>query len=427
MTTSSIPAASASSTMSRMAGLAMPSRSTTGKELLLRRLGRGEEARPESRRRDDRLADPGAGVEGQLVAGQAEVGLDDPDDLVLVFGAPGEELGRAVALRADALSAPDVRPQRPVAEDAVEDRRRELLGADRRGEAVELDLGLDHQGAQGLRVALLERLDGLVDDPLVDRAEELVDAALELVLGDGEAAVEPVEDLDRVLAGDEVDDDEVHVLARLELPGVEPVAVEDHVDGPVAEGAALVHPAAARRGRDLSLVGELHLAADRHLEVVDAVEGADGEDGDGRARGQAFLDREVGPVVVDDQAADVVVRQDLVGDPADVAPEAALLGLPEEGARLHRDLDRPHLLALRRHRAQDEGVRVGLDVGVDPLVRPADEGVALLDVRVHPAVAAGPVRVFAEEADAPRDEELHARRSFRVRSRITSRIRANRT
>ena len=37
----------------------------------------------------------------------------------------------------------------------------------------------------------------------------------------------------------------------------------------------------------------------------------------------------------------------------------------------------------------------------------SDERVALLDVGVDPAVAAGPVRVLAEEADAPRDEDLH--------------------
>ena len=53
---------------------------------------------------------------------------------------------------------------------------------------------------------------------------------------------------------------------------------------------------------------------------------------------------------------------------------------------------------------------MGLDLRVEALVRAADDRVALLDLRVDPPVAAGPVRVLAEEADPPGDEDPHGGR-----------------
>ena len=177
--------------------------------------------------------------------------------------------------------------------------------------------------------------------------------------------------------------------------------------GAVAEGAALVHAAAARGGGDLALVGQLHLAAHGQLQVVDAVEGARREHADGGAGGEALLDRQVGLVVVDHQPAHVVVGQHLVGHPGDVAPEAALLGLFEQRFRLHRDLVGPMRSPSGVVEVSTSEVGCGSDLGVDALVRAGDEGVALLDLRVDAAVAAGPVGMLAEQADATGDEDLH--------------------
>ncbi len=195
-------------------------------------------------------------------------------------------------------------------------------------------------------------------EPLVDRAEQLLDPLLDRSLREGVRAVEPLQDHDGVLLRLEVHDDEVELLGRPDLLGREAVPVELHEDRAVPEGAALVHPPAARRRRDLALVGELHLAADGEAQVVDPVERAGGEHADRGARGEPLLDRQVGPEVADDEAAHAVVRQHLVGDARRVGEELPALRLLEEGPRLERDLVRPLRLPGRGRRGEDERGRV---------------------------------------------------------------------
>ena len=122
-------------------------------QLLLRRLARGEQPRAEAGRRDQRAAHARAGAERERQAGDAEVALEDLDRGLLVRCAAGDELRRAVALRADALAAVHVRLQRRVREHPVQHGGGELLRAQRRRVAVEQALRLAHQGAQPLRVA----------------------------------------------------------------------------------------------------------------------------------------------------------------------------------------------------------------------------------------------------------------------------------
>ena len=107
-------------------------------QLLLRRLRGREQARAEAGGGDERAADARAGAEREGEARHAEVALEHLDRGLLVGRAPRDELRRAVALRADALAAPDVRLHRRVGEHAVEHGRGELLRAGGRGVAVEL-------------------------------------------------------------------------------------------------------------------------------------------------------------------------------------------------------------------------------------------------------------------------------------------------
>ncbi len=294
-----------------------------------------------------------------------------------------------------------------VRQHAVQDGRGQFLGAGGRGVAVEERLRLDHQRPEALAVALLQRLAGLADDALVDRAEQLLHAALQRALGERVRPVQPLEDLEGVLAGVEIDDDEVQVAGRTHLLGAQAVSVELHQHGPIAVRAALVHATAARRRGDLALVGQFHLAAHRELQVVHAVERPRREHADGRARREPLADREVGQRVVDHEAADAVVREHLVGDAGGVREEAALLRLLEQRLRLERNLARADAPPVRGRRGEDERRRMRRHLRVNPLVGAADEGVPLLDVGVDPAVAARPVRVLAEEADAAGDEDLH--------------------
>ena len=131
MTTSSMPALSASSTISRMAGLAMPSRSTTGKSSFLVALVAGNSRVPKPAAGMTALRTFGPVRERQREPGQAEVALEDLHDRLLIARAARDELRRAVALRADALAAPDVRLERLVRQHAVQHGRGQLLRAGR--------------------------------------------------------------------------------------------------------------------------------------------------------------------------------------------------------------------------------------------------------------------------------------------------------
>ena len=69
-----------------------------GEELLLDRLGCGEEARPKAGRGDDRLAHTAPRLDRQLQAGLIEVAFDDLNHLTLALLVLRNELGRTVAL-----------------------------------------------------------------------------------------------------------------------------------------------------------------------------------------------------------------------------------------------------------------------------------------------------------------------------------------
>ena len=184
MTTSSIPASSASSTMSRMAGLAMPSRSTIGNSSFLVALLAGNRRVPKPAAGMSALRTFGPVPSVRVRPGRPRSRSRISTTACWSAALRRDELRGAVALRADALAAPDVRPQRLVREHAVQHRRGQLLGAGGSGVAVEERLRLGHQRAEPLGVARLERRPGLAHDPLVDRPEQLLHAALERPFGE---------------------------------------------------------------------------------------------------------------------------------------------------------------------------------------------------------------------------------------------------
>ena len=290
----------------------------------------------------------------------------------------------------------------------MQHRRVELLRAGRAGVAIEQLLGLDHQGPEPLPVPGPQRRRRLVDDPLVDRPQQLLHPLLELVLGERVGPVQVLEDRHRVLLRLQVHDHEVQVRRRPQLLRLQPLPVELHQDRVVAEGAPLVHPPAARGRGDLPLVRQLHLPAHRQPQVVDPVEGPGGQHRDGRARREPLLDGQVGPGVVDHEAAHPVVGEHLVRHPRRVGEEPSLLRLVEQRLRLEGDLLRPDHLPVVGGRGENERVGVRLHLRVDPLVGPRDERVPLLHVGVDAPVAARPVRVLPEETDPPGHEDLHS-------------------
>ena len=109
---------------------------------------------------------------------------------LLVGLAAGDELGRAIPLRADPLATPDVRLKRLVAEHAVQGRGSQLYGGGGDGVTIKEALGLDHQPTQVLGVGRLEEVDGLMDDALVNRAQQGLHALLNLIDGEGIGVVQ---------------------------------------------------------------------------------------------------------------------------------------------------------------------------------------------------------------------------------------------
>src|SRR5690606_11520142 len=87
--------------------------------------------------------------------------------------------------------------------------------------------------------------------------------------------------------------------------------------------------------------------------------------------------------------------------------EAARLGLAQEGGSLHGDFGRAFALAIGPGGRQHQRAGMRFHLGVDALLRTADERVATLNLGVDAAIAAGPIRMLAKQADAPRDNDLH--------------------
>ena len=202
---------------------------------------------------------------------------------------------------------------------------------------VELGLGLGHQLAQGRGVAGPKHGGGALDEGAVDVAEKALDGAAGLVLREGIGPVQVAENADGVLAALEIPDQNADRAAEAQLLGSQEVAVEGHLHGHLAEGAALVHAAAPGGGEDLALVGGLHLGPHGHLEAIHAVEGAGDEDAEGGGGTQPLLHRQVGEVVVDLDAADMVEGEQVVGHAGRVAEKLALLGNGQQFLGVHGD------------------------------------------------------------------------------------------
>ena len=157
-------------------------------------------------------------------------------------------------------SSPDMGSERLQAEHAVQPRRRQFLRTGRDCVASNASWA-SHRRPEPRARRTFPVSDRPLHDVPVHRAEEFLDAALDLVVGKWIGAVEPGEDFQGVLLPVEVHQHQVEVLGHPQLLHLDPVAVVGHQDGAVAEGTPLVHPSTARGGGDLPLVGEFHLPA----------------------------------------------------------------------------------------------------------------------------------------------------------------------
>mmetsp|Transcript_25557 Transcript_25557/g.81793 ORF Transcript_25557/g.81793 Transcript_25557/m.81793 type:complete len:310 (+) Transcript_25557:97-1026(+) len=268
-------------------------------------------------------------------------------------------------------------------------------------------LRLVHERAKRRHVAAVERRHRRPDNALVDRAEQLVHASLRIVIGDRVALCEPLQDDRRVLCAVQLDDDQVQRALERQLLAVESVAVEGHQHRPRTKGAALVHPAALRRRRDLAVVPQVHLSAHRQLEVVHAVEGAGGEDAGGGGGGEALSRGKVRLVVVQHQPRHVAAHQDLVRHAGHVREVVAGRRGGKESLRIHRELCGPADVATLVDRGDNQLGRVPARPRVQALVGARHEAHAGQQRRVEAPVRAGPVGMLAHEADAARDKELY--------------------
>ena len=275
-------------------------------------------------------------------------------------------------------------------------RRCQLFRAGREGVTVKEALRLDHEGSKLFRIPGRQCFNRLVSDAFVNRSQQVLDSLLYRVTGTRKAPIQPGQDLHRVLLGMQVRDHQVHVSPHMQLGGDQPVSVERHQYGTVAKGAALVHAPAPRGGSDLTLVGQLHLAPCSQLQVIQLVESPRCQYADGCAGRQAFLDGQVGSVVMDHQAFHVVVDQRLVCNAGDIAPKATALGFFQQNLGVHWNLAGPVAIPLRRGGRQHQRSGMGRNLSIDTLVGATDQSVAPLDPRVHPAVSPGPIRVLTQ-------------------------------
>lgn len=100
-----------------------------GKQFFFGGFAGGEEACAKTGSRDDRFANFRPGAESQPEGGQVQVTFQNFDNGLLVGGAAGDELGGAISLRTHALAPPDMRLERLIVEDAIENRRGQFLWA----------------------------------------------------------------------------------------------------------------------------------------------------------------------------------------------------------------------------------------------------------------------------------------------------------
>ena len=318
-------------------------------QFLLSGLGGGEKAGSEARRRDDRLAHPAASADGELQAGHLQVAPNDLDYFGLIRLTAGHELRCPIPLGTHPLTAPDVLLQRFVGQHPVQHRRCQLRGASRGGVVIEQTLCLRHQFPHALGIPSNQRLPRLVHDTFINLSQVQLHAPFQVCLGKGITAVQPIEDLHRVLLGAEVHNNQEHVLPHPQLSHIQAVTIELHEHRAIAKSTALVHPPAAGGGHDLSLVSQFHFATGGHFEIIHPIEGPGGEHAYGRTGGEPLLYGQIGPVVVNAQPSHVVVGEHLISHACDVAEVAPLLGLRQQRAGGHKDLVRAQLLTLRCH------------------------------------------------------------------------------
>ena len=103
----------------------------------------------------------------------------------------------------------------------------------------------------------------------------------------------------------------------------------------------------------------------------------------------------------------MVIDECLVGYTGNIAPVAALLRLFHQDLGFHRDFVRSLALTVRRDRSQDQGGGVWRNLGINALIGSGNQAVPFFDICINAAITAGPIGMFAKQADAPGDKEFH--------------------
>ena len=337
----------------------------------------------------------GVGLHAMLVEISRQLGLG--------LLAASQELHRAVAMGADALTTPDKGLDGGIGQNGIQLGR---LQGGRHGShlTVEECLGLGHQTSQRLGIALGHKADGAVDNLKVFLTQRLVLLPLGLGGGEGIGLVQVGQYLDSILLGTEVGKYPVEVFLHVERAHLDLIAVEGHEVRLHTEGTGLVQTATTATGTEFTHIGDIHLAQGIEVEIIQEVEGAGHENTDGCRRGEAALHGERHRRDADAHTTHLIPFEHIGGHTGTVAEKAARLGDTLQLGLVHTTGEiLPHATDLRGVAIEFEDARL-LDFGIDTLFNTRHDGGTRFDVGVHCTIVSSPVCMFSKKAQAPRNE-----------------------
>jgi len=293
------------------------------------------------------------------------------------------------------------------------------LRASRGDVVVEQLLRFGHESADGARVTAIQRRASARHHRGVLRAERLADRRRGRAWRIGEATIEIGENPSRVLAAAQIDDEDVNRAPGPYGLHVHPISVEAEMRDAPAEGADLIHATALGSHAPLRRVGDLHFVAFAEPEAVDLVESARDEDARRGGRRQSLADRQIG-ADHEAEAASTESLGDLERHGGGVAEEPTTRGRARQRFVRRGDSLRPVCRTAGGDARDLENAVALLDVAVHALVRSGDEAMSGGDLGMRPPIRAGPVRMLAEEAEAPRNEERGRRTAAEVCAGLSS-------
>ena len=237
-----------------------------GEEIFLQGPGGGIETCAKACHRDNRLTHRMYRLEREGIGLQA-LCVEVVDQLLLRLLTTCQELYRAIAMGADALTTPHHRLDVGIAKHLMEFGSIESLR--HRGHlGIEEGFSLGHQPTQSFCIALCHALDGAIHQFEVLLTQRLMLRPFGIAIGEGIGLVEVGEDLDGVFLGTEVGKDPVEMFLDIEGTHLDLIAIEGHEVGLDTEGTGLVETTTTTGGAQFAQIGDVHLAQRVEVEMI---------------------------------------------------------------------------------------------------------------------------------------------------------------